>query len=80
MDPLLATMAGFVFLLAGCYLYLRPRSQAAAEPVRYRFRCPGCRQPLRFCAGQVGKRGQCRRCKQRLVFPNPNAKGVKELG
>jgi hypothetical protein len=79
MDPLVATMGGIVLLLVGCYLWLRPRSQAPAAQERYHFQCSRCGHRIRFLTSQAGKLGKCRRCKQTFVFPHPDTQGVSRV-
>jgi hypothetical protein len=69
-------MGVFIVVLAGCYLWLRPRSQAPAVQASYHFHCSRCKRRIRFLGNQTGKPGQCRRCKERFLFPHPGTQGV----
>ena len=63
----LIVLGVLVALAAGGYLSLRSLSPADT-PVLH-FLCPGCRQRLRFRAGQSGHKGKCSACGHLLSFP-----------
>lgn len=44
------------------------RRSARVEPYLV-FRCPGCRQKVRYLASKAGRPGMCPRCRRRWVLP-----------
>jgi hypothetical protein len=62
-----ALVAAALLAVAGAYSWLRRRSPG--PEAEYQFRCPGCRNKLRYRAHRVGHRGICPRCRHRFFFP-----------
>jgi hypothetical protein len=54
---------------AGIYFFIRWRNPK--EEMAYYFRCPNCKMKLKYFARQVGHKGMCRACRERIVFPTP---------
>lgn len=54
-------------VLAGGYYYLRTRPPR--EETQLFFRCPKCRQKLRYSAQRAGKLAACPRCREYTELP-----------
>jgi uncharacterized paraquat-inducible protein A len=55
-------------LLAGAAYALLRRKKSAAPSLRV-FRCPSCKQQIRFAATQAGRKGNCPRCWKAVTPP-----------
>jgi uncharacterized paraquat-inducible protein A len=64
----IVVIAGVPLVGLGAYLFWRsqqPRQEQAFE----HFKCPHCKQRLRYLPKQAGNQGQCPRCKRSITFP-----------
>lgn len=59
----------FIAVLAAANVYAYWRSRPGPPETLYYFKCPKCRQRLRYRARQAGNPGMCRRCKEKWTFP-----------
>ncbi len=68
MEPWLYVAAGAMIAAAALYGLWYFRSERG-RPYRH-FRCPACRQKLRYWTRKAGQGGVCPRCLKRLNFPS----------
>lgn len=67
LTTIIITLLVIGMIAGGAFWYLR--SQPGKEEPSYYFKCPGCKQKLKYRARQAGHEGMCPRCSQRLTFP-----------